>query len=142
MRNQQKICIFQNVTKHLKNFLIQFSKMQPNTRKYFPFPKIFSPENILHSENNLHVAKHSLSKFGMKICQQQDQHPLNVFHNDKQSNHLVHFVRDILDILIQYNRPKPIPTCTSSLGFNHLYILMLEFIVIQVIVQHSYIIKM
>ena len=38
--------IFHNVTKHLKNF---------------PFPKIFSPANILHSENILHVAKCSLS---------------------------------------------------------------------------------
>ena len=35
--------------------------MQPNTRKYFPFSKVFSPENILHSKNNLHVAKHSLN---------------------------------------------------------------------------------
>ena len=34
-------------------------------------------------------------------------------------------VRDILDILAQCNRPKPIPTCTSSLGFSCLYILML-----------------
>ena len=29
-------------------------KMLPNTRKYFSFSKIFSPENILHSENILH----------------------------------------------------------------------------------------
>ena len=39
-------------------------------------------------------------------------------------------IRDILDILAQYNRPKSIPTCTSSLEFSHLYILMLGFIVI------------
>ena len=37
--------------------------------------------------------------------------------------------------------PKPIPTCTSSLGFGCLYILMLEFIIITVIVLHSYTIK-
>ena len=48
----------------------------------------------------------------------------------------------ILDILTHYNRPKATPTCTSSLGFNHLYILMLGFIVIQVIVLHSCTIKM
>ena len=34
-------------------------------------------------------------------------------------------VRDILDILAQCNRPKPTPTGTSSLGFSHLYLLML-----------------
>ena len=50
--------------------------------------------------------------------------------------------RDILDILAQCNRPKTTPTCTSSLGFSHLYILMLRFIVTQLIVLHSYIIKM
>ena len=50
-------------------------------------------------------------------------------------------VRDILDILAQCNRPKLTPTCTSSLGFSRLYILMLGFIVTQVIVLHSYIIK-
>ena len=33
--------------------------------------------------------------------------------------------RYILDILAQCNRPKPSPTCTSSLGFSRLYILML-----------------
>ena len=38
-------------------------------------------------------------------------------------------VRDILNILAQYNRPKSTPTCTSGLGFNRLYILMLGFIV-------------
>ena len=51
-------------------------------------------------------------------------------------------VRDILDILAQCNRPKPTPACTSCLGFNHIYILMLGFIVTQIIVLHSYIIKM
>ena len=50
-------------------------------------------------------------------------------------------VRDILDILAQCNRPKPSPACTSSLGFSHLYILMLWLIVTHVIVLHSYIIK-
>ena len=50
--------------------------------------------------------------------------------------------RDILNILAQCNRPKTTPTCTSSLGFSRLYILMLGFIVTQVIVLHSYIIKM
>ena len=48
----------------------------------------------------------------------------------------------ILDILAQCNIPKTPPAYTSSLGFSHLYILMLEFIVTQVIVLHSYIIKM
>ena len=52
------------------------------------------------------------------------------------------FVRDILDILAQCNRPKPTPTCTSSLEFNRLYIHMLWFIVIQIIILHFYIIKM
>ena len=55
-------------------------------------------------------------------------------------NHIC--VRDILDILAQCNRPKPIPTCTSSLGFNRLYMLMLGFNVTLVIILHSYIIKM
>ena len=48
----------------------------------------------------------------------------------------------ILDILAQCNRPKPNSTCISSLGFSRLYILMLEFIVTQIIIQHSYTIKM
>ena len=39
----------------------------------------------------------------------------------------------ILDILAQYNRPKFIPTCTSSLGFSCLYIPMLWFIVTHVL---------
>ena len=34
-------------------------------------------------------------------------------------------VRDILDILAQCNRPKPTLTGTNSLGFSHLYLLML-----------------
>ena len=34
-------------------------------------------------------------------------------------------VRDILDILVQYNRHKPTLICTNSLGFSRLYILML-----------------
>ena len=51
---------FQNETKHLKIFSKAIFKMQPNNWKYFPFPKIFSLENILHSENILHVAKCSL----------------------------------------------------------------------------------
>ena len=36
----------------------------------------------------------------------------------------------VRDILAQCNRPKLTPTCTSSVGFSHLYILMLVFIVI------------
>ena len=52
------------------------------------------------------------------------------------------FIRDILDILVQCNRPNSTPVCTSSLGFSRLFILMLKFIVIQVIVLYSYIIKM
>ena len=51
-------------------------------------------------------------------------------------------VSDILDILPQCNRPKPIHACTSSLGFSRLYILMLRFIVTKVIVLYSYTIKM
>ena len=39
-------------------------------------------------------------------------------------------VKDILDILAQYNRLKPTIACTSSLGLSRLYILMLGFIVI------------
>ena len=55
---------------------------------------------------------------------------------------LLSFVRVILDILAQCNKSKPIPACTSSLGFNHLYILMLGFIVTRIIILHSYTIKM
>ena len=46
------------------------------------------------------------------------------------------FVRDILNILAQCNKPKPSPTCTSCLGFSRLYILMLGFIVTHVIILH------
>ena len=52
------------------------------------------------------------------------------------------YVEDIIDILDQCDRPKLTPACTSSLGFSHLYILMLRFIITQVNVLHSYIIKM
>ena len=50
-------------------------------------------------------------------------------------------VKDILNILAQCNRPKFTPTCTNSLEFSRLYILILRFIVTQVIILHSYIIK-
>ena len=54
--------------------------------------------------------------------------PLDFSPNWTISNlisNLLSFVRDILDILAQCNRPKPTLTCTSSLGFSRLYILML-----------------
>ena len=38
-------------------------------------------------------------------------------------------IRDMLDILAQCNRPKPIPTCTSSLGFSLLYIVYTHVII-------------
>ena len=41
--------------------------MQPNIWKYFPFPKIFSPKNILHLENILHSTKCSLTKKGSLV---------------------------------------------------------------------------
>ena len=41
----------------------------------------------------------------------------------------VTIVRDILDILAQCNRLKLTSTCTSSLEFSHLCILILGFIV-------------
>ena len=41
----------------------------------------------------------------------------------------INVVRDILDILTQCNRSNSSATCTSSLGFSRLYILMLGFIV-------------
>ena len=50
-------------------------------------------------------------------------------------------VRNILDILAQCNRPNLTLICTSSLGFSCLYILMLGFIITNVIVLYSYIIK-
>ena len=66
--------------------------------------------------------------------------PLQLFYAPYQIVLLEIYIRHIL---VQCNRPKPSPTCTSSLGFSRLYILMLEFIVTQkVIVLHSYTIKM
>ena len=52
--------IFKNTTKHQKIFFKTFFKMQPNTWKYFHFPKIFSPKNVLHLKNILHWNKCSL----------------------------------------------------------------------------------
>ena len=43
--------IFKNKTKHQKIFFKTFFEMQPNTWKYFPFPKIAFSENILHEPN-------------------------------------------------------------------------------------------
>ena len=49
--------IFKNIIKHQKIFFKTFFKMQQNTWKYFPFPKIaflenkYFPENILHESN-------------------------------------------------------------------------------------------
>ena len=43
--------IFKNANKCLKIFYEIFSKMQPNTLKYFLFQKILSLENILWLEN-------------------------------------------------------------------------------------------
>ena len=51
-------------------------------------------------------------------------------NNETSVNNIV---RDILDILAQCNKLKSNPTCTSSLRFSHLYILMLGFIVTQVL---------
>ena len=59
-----------------------------------------------------------------------------------QPPHHKPYVEDIIDILDQCDRPKPTLACTSSIGFGNLYILMLRFIITQVIVLHSYIIKM
>ena len=53
---------FQNETKHLKIFSKVIFIMQPNTWKYFPFPKIAFPKNIYFLENILHLTKHSLNK--------------------------------------------------------------------------------
>ena len=66
----------------------------------------------------------------------------NKYHDSSSTATSFFFVRDILDILAQYNRLKSTLACTSSLGFSRLYILMLGFIVTQVIVLHSYTIKM
>ena len=41
--------IFKNKNKHMKIFFKNIFGMQPNTKKYFPFPKTFSAEIILHS---------------------------------------------------------------------------------------------
>ena len=61
---------------------------------------------------------------------------------DISSNELNGFVRDILDILAQCNKLKLTPTCTSSLGFSRLCILTLGFIITQIIILRSYIIKL
>ena len=53
--------IFKNTAKHHKIFSKAFFGMQPNTWKFFPFWKIFSPKNILHLVNILHIAKCNLS---------------------------------------------------------------------------------
>ena len=45
----------------MKTFSRTIFIMQPNTWKYFPFSKIFSPENILHLKNILRSTKRSLS---------------------------------------------------------------------------------
>ena len=44
----------------MKTFSKTIFIMQPNTWKYFYFLKIFSPKNILHSKNILHMVKRSL----------------------------------------------------------------------------------
>ena len=46
--------IFKNPTKHHKIFFKTFFEMQPNTWKYFPFPKITFLKNIYFLENILH----------------------------------------------------------------------------------------
>ena len=46
--------IFKNTAKHQKIFFKTFFEMQPNTGKYFPFPKITFPKNIYFPENILH----------------------------------------------------------------------------------------
>ena len=43
------------------------------------------------------------------------------------------YIYIVRDILVQCNRPKPTPACTSSLGFSCIYILMLGFIITQVL---------
>ena len=53
--------IFKNTTKHQKIFFKAFFEMQQNTWKYFHFPKIFLPKNILHLENILYWNKCSLN---------------------------------------------------------------------------------
>ena len=63
---------FTRMTKHWKYFSSVFSRTQTNIWKYFPFRKIFSIKNILHSENILHVTKHHLSqpRLSTLICTQ------------------------------------------------------------------------
>ena len=46
--------IFKNTTKYQKIFFKTFFEMQPNTRKYFPFPKITFSKNIYLKKNILH----------------------------------------------------------------------------------------
>ena len=53
--------IFKNTTKPVKIFSNAFFGVQPNTWKYFLSQKISSSKNILHSENVLHRATHSLT---------------------------------------------------------------------------------
>ena len=51
--------IFKNTTKYHKIFFKTFFEMQPNTWKYFPFPKITFPvpENILYEPNTALVSR-------------------------------------------------------------------------------------
>ena len=53
--------IFKNANKCLKIFYEIFSKMQPNTLKYFLFQKILSLENILWLEIFFCKTKHNLN---------------------------------------------------------------------------------
>ena len=46
--------IFKNTTKYQKIFFKTFFEMQPNTWKYFPFPKITFSKNIYFKKNILH----------------------------------------------------------------------------------------
>ena len=57
--------IFKNTTKYQKIFFKTFFKMQPNTWKYFPFPKIAFSENILHEPN---TALNMTYGLGLYIC--------------------------------------------------------------------------
>ena len=52
-------------------FSIEFSRTQPNTKKYFSKYVLKchqTPENILHLENILHRAKHSLKHMFFSAC--------------------------------------------------------------------------
>ena len=61
--------IFKNTTKHQKIFFETFFEMQPNTWKYFHFPKIAFPENIYFPENILHETNTALaSLFLPPLC--------------------------------------------------------------------------